>query len=155
MENKKWSVYESNLQSYRSCFLSSQSIMLAVGAIVMGKSKLITIGISIIAILQMIIIWIPVIYYRALLVDFHKFNFGKLFDERGDLVKKFVDKKMLTEHIYCHNSVIRKKVNWLYSDKYCEGRQFKNWRHTRVKIDIGLPVSMIIIWVIYVIYELI
>lgn len=73
--------------------------MLAVGAIVMGKSKFIIISISIIAILQMIIIWIPVIYYRALLVDFHKFNFQKLFDKNGDLVKNLTVKRICLQRI--------------------------------------------------------
>ena len=40
MGDNSWSTYEANLQAYRSNFLSSQSIMLAVGAIIIDKSKL-------------------------------------------------------------------------------------------------------------------
>jgi len=41
-EEGKWSTYESNVQAYRGLFLSSQSIFLAIGAITLEKSSLLT-----------------------------------------------------------------------------------------------------------------
>lgn len=64
MGDNSWSTYEANLQAYRSNFLSSQSIMLAVGAIIIDKSKIATILIAVIAVFQIIYVWLPVIYYR-------------------------------------------------------------------------------------------
>lgn len=146
MENNRWSTYESELQSYRSAFLSSQSIMLAVGAMLIDKGVQLVLIIACIAIFQIVYIWIPVIHYRAILVDFYKFSMESKFDCNGDFIKdRSIDIEPLDEYIYCKNRKVRKKVNCNMSKK----RPFTNWRETRKKIDVIIPCSMIMIWIIY------
>ncbi|MCM1159368.1 MAG: hypothetical protein NC300_11395 [Bacteroidales bacterium] len=149
----RWSVYEANLQSYRSMFLSSQSIMLAVGAIITGKSVIATVVVAIVAVFQIIYVWLPVIYYRFLLVDFYKYSMGENFDAYGNL-KEEKESLMLTEQIYCKNKDIRKKVNSTISVNQNSERAFSNWRETRKKIDIVIPVSMIMLWIMYVLISI-
>ncbi len=57
MNENIWSVYEANLQSYRNIFVASQSIMLAVGAILLDKGKLLVLLVACIAIFQIIYIY--------------------------------------------------------------------------------------------------
>ena len=149
MGDNSWSTYEANLQAYRSNFLSSQSIMLAVGAIIIDKSKIATVLIAAIAVFQIVYVWLPVIYYRFLLVDFHKYCLGDRFDVNGDFVEK-ENGEPLTELIYCKNKKIRQKVNEYLSKEISRERPFGNWRETRRKIDIVIPVSMISLWCIYI-----
>lgn len=150
--NEKWSTYEANLQSYRGIFLSSQSIMIAVGAIMVNESYIITLLLSAIAIFQICYVWMPVIYYRALLVDFHKYNLEEKFDCDGNFLTLNKDCH-LTESIYCKKPEIRKKVNDNLSEII--GKPFKNMRDTRRKIDITLPISIFFIWIIFVFKSLV
>lgn len=149
MGDNSWSTYEANLQAYRSNFLSSQSIMLAVGAIIIDKSKIATVLIAAIAVFQIVYVWLPVIYYRFLLVDFHKYCLGDRFDVNGDFVEK-ENGEPLTELIYCKNKKIRQNVNEYLSKEISRERPFGNWRETRRKIDIVIPVSMISLWCVYI-----
>lgn len=142
-----WPTYEANLQSYRNIFMSSQSILLAVGAIMLKESYIITLLIAAIAIFQICYVWMPVIYYRALLVDFHKYSLGENFNCKGDIIAAN-DDSCLTEEMYCKDYKIRKQVNKNMSKKI--GKPLKNIRHTRRKIDITLPISMFLIWMIYI-----
>lgn len=148
MANDKWTTYEANLQSYRSAFLSSQSIMLAVGAIIINKGLIPILIIAFIAIFQIVYVWIPVIRYRALLVDFHKYNMGAKFDYEGNFVKKA--DKPLTELIYCKNKKVRKRVNCGMYLEVTKERPFSNWRESRKKIDVIIPGSMIVIWILFI-----
>ena len=149
MGDESWATYEANLQAYRSIFLSSQSIMLAVGAIIIDKSKVAILLIAAIAIFQIFYVWLPVIYYRFLLVDFHKYRLGYRFDSNGNFVEK-ESEQPLTELIYCKNKKIRQKVNACLSKEISRERPFSNWRETRRKIDIVIPASMISVWCIYI-----
>lgn len=148
MSDNSWPTYEANLQAYRSIFLSSQSVMLAIGAIIIDKSRIATVLIAAIALFQILYVWLPVIYYRFLLVDFHKYNLGERFDVNGELIKENA-KEHLTELIYCKNKKIRETVNFYISKEISRERPFSNWRETRRKIDIGIPISMILLWGIY------
>lgn len=143
-----WGIYESNLQAYRSNFLSSQSIMLAIGAILIDASALVSLLLSAIALIQMFYVWIPVIHYRAILVDFHKYRLNEKFTVNGEW-KTREDEEPLTELIYCKNKKIRKNVNYIISQKVSRERPFSNWRETRRKIDIIIPLSMTFIWILY------
>ncbi len=149
MDENKWSTYESNMQAYRSCFLSSQSIMLAVGAVLLDKSKIAIIIIAVLSMFQILFVWVPVIYKRSLIVDFHKYNMAKKFDKKGNKIRKN-NKHHLTEIIYCNNRKVRKKVNSKMSKNICNGKTFVNIRKTRMKIDIIIPISMISLWAIYI-----
>lgn len=113
MEDSKWSTNEALLQSYRSCFLSSQSMLVAVGAIVLDKSMIITIIISIIAILHIVCIWFPMIKHRGMVIDFHKYSMGELFDDKGNIIFTSKPNKYLQESTYTQNRVVRAKVNRL------------------------------------------
>lgn len=147
MNNDGWAIYEANLQSYRSDFLSSQSIMLAVGAMIVDKGIKYMLMVSIIAIIQIICIWMPVIHYRSILVDFHKFEMNKIFDNEGNFIIG-ENSESLNEYTYCKNIEVRKKVN--SSMASMSGREkFTNLRATRRKIDIYIPCSMILMWLIY------
>lgn len=149
MSDNSWSTYEANLQAYRSNFLASQSIMLAVGAIIIDKSKIAIILVAIIAVFQILYVWLPVIYYRFLLVDFHKYSLGERFDINGEFFES-ENKNPLTELVYCKNKVVRRKVNNYISTEVSRERSFSNWRETRRKIDLIIPISMIVLWVIYI-----
>lgn len=149
MSDNSWSTYESNLQAYRSNFLSSQSVMLAVGAIIIDKSKIATVMIALIAVFQILYVWLPVIYYRFLLVDFHKYSLGERFSVNGEFVES-ENKEPLTELIYCKNKKVRQKVNYYVSKEVSRERPFNNWRETRRKIDVVIPISMICLWGIYI-----
>ena len=72
----KWAVYEANVQSYRSNMLSSQSFLLAVGAILFDKPWHLIVCVAIIAFLQIWYIWFRVIYSRLKIVDYYKFDIG-------------------------------------------------------------------------------
>lgn len=144
---EQWSINDANLQSYRGFFLSSQSIMIAVGAIMLNNNYVLTLIISAIAIFQICYVWIPVIYYRTLIVDFYKFNLGERFDSNGDLMNES-NQSNLTEKIYCNKPEIRKKVNEHLSINM--EKPFKNMRDTRRKIDCTLPISMLLIWMIFI-----
>ncbi len=50
--NEEWGIYEANVQSYRSNFLSSQSLLLAIGAITLEKNMWLTVIIALIAVIQ-------------------------------------------------------------------------------------------------------
>ena len=149
--DESWPAYEANLQAYRTNFLLSQSVMLAVGAIIMDKSLLALLLVAIISVFQICYIWIPVIYYRALLVDFHKHGLGERFDDRGDPLDENSRSK-LTELSYCKNIEVRKKVNLYLSEEVVRERPFRNLRTTRKKMDAVLPVSMLLIWGVYLLY---
>lgn len=149
-----WPTYEANLQAYRSNFLSSQSIMLAVGAILLDSSKFVIIALACIALFQIIWVWIPVIHFRALLVDFHKYKMDKRFNVDGEWMQESDNKNPLTELTYCKNKSVRNKVNSRMTQYVNKERPFSNWRETRRKIDIVIPASMILIWILYICHAL-
>lgn len=172
--NEKWGTYESNVQMYRSNFISSQSFFLAVGAILLGKSPLwIIIALAIIAAINIWYIWFRIILSRIRIVDFHKFNMGKKFafkiDESGK--KEIImtndsengDYIQIREKDYVASAEIRRGINKLMtqkkelreqwsdsSDKGC----FRNMRTTRIKIDILVPISFSLVWALFVGYSI-
>lgn len=151
MEENKWSTYEANVQSYRSNFLSSQSIMLAVGAITLQESYILTLVIAIIALVQIWYIWFRVIYCRCVIVDYYKFSMYENFDESGNIRTKN-SKSHLSEYAYIKKRKIRKKVNYNMKYIYERDKKFKNMRLTRIKINVILPITMTVIWFAFVSY---
>lgn len=145
-----WAINDANLQSYRNMYLSSQSIMLAVGAILIEKGVILIFLLAIIALVQIYWIWIPIMYYRGVLVDFYKFKLGEHFDWNGDFVEE-ISEHPLTESIYCDSKKIREKVNYIYHDKIYKDKPFSNRRKTRRKLDVLMPISMTLMWVLYII----
>ncbi|HWU98217.1 MAG TPA: hypothetical protein VN114_06870 [Oxalicibacterium sp.] len=126
----RWSINESLLQSYRSIFISSQSFLLAVGAIVSGKSGVVLYATAAISLVMIWAIWFPVVRSRHLIVDYYKFGMMDFCDE-----DEYVNKRD-----------VRDNAN----------RQFKigtNWRKTRKKLDLYTPILVSLVWVVLVIYE--
>jgi hypothetical protein len=126
----RWSINESLLQSYRSIFISSQSFLLAVGAIVSGKSDVVLYATAAISLIMIWAIWFPVVRSRHLIVDYYKFG---MMDFCG-------------EDDYVNKSDVRNNAN----------KQFKietNWRKTRKKLDLYTPILVSLVWVVLVIYE--
>jgi len=158
---ESWAIYEANVQAYRSNFLQSQSILIAVGAITLNKNSFLTIAIATIALIQMWYIWFRVILIRTRVVDYYKFDMQNEFDSQGNKTDLKNNKDFLRENDYISNKknsnniVIRSVVNqnmqchkdWNRKEK------FKNMRATRKKIDLYIPISLTIIWTFLVIYS--
>ncbi len=156
MENDKteWSVYEANVQSYRNFFISSQTFLLAVGAILLDKSSFLLVLVALIGVIEIWYIWFRVVAARIYIVDYYKFSFDDLYDNSGQPLKEGNEK--LHYSTYCSNQKLRKKVNqqftnhkgWNRSDK------FRNFRLTRIKIDIILPVLFTLVWAAFGVYTI-
>jgi hypothetical protein len=125
-----WAVYEANVQAYRGSFNSAQSILLAFGAIIYDKNTWLFILIALLAVMQIWYIWFRVIRARILIVDYHKI---------------FVDPKYripetdITEKIYVEDECARRAFN------EAAGMN-TNWRLSRFKMDILLPILYTSLW---------
>ncbi|MDD5111434.1 MAG: hypothetical protein PHG85_02715 [Candidatus Altiarchaeota archaeon] len=133
----KWQVNEQLLQSYRNMFLSSQSFMLAVGAIAMGKSNLLMALLTIIGLLMIWAVWFPIVRSRHLIVDYHKYQ----------LNSTSPDAKICTETEYVHDMAKRKETNAILGIKH-------EFRPTRFKIDLCLPLLYSLIWILLLAFQL-
>lgn len=134
----KWSINETLLQSYRSIFISSQSFMLAVGAIISGKSIYVFMSIFFAGLVMIWFIWFPCVRARHRTVDYHKFG-GTLDDSKLS--------ELCSEKEYVHNAELRKKANILFGIE-------TNWRPTRRKVDFLMPVIFSFIWFVLLVYEI-
>ena len=134
---EKWSINESLLQSYRSIFISSQSFLLAVGAIASGKSTMVLVATATISLLMIWAIWFPVVRARHRIVDYHKY---------GALLSDAKRSELCSEKEYVHNKELRKKANEAFGIG-------GNWRPTRLKVDLLTPLSFSLIWVVLILYE--
>lgn len=136
----EWSINETLLQSYRSIFISSQSFLLAVGAIVSGKGHAghaVLYAIGAISLLMIWVIWFPVVRSRHLIVDYHKY---------GSKLTESAQSSLCTVEQYVKNSKLRKEANALLAIK-------SNWRETRVKIDGLMPALISSVWLALLIHE--
>lgn len=133
-EQTQWSVNETLLQSYRSIFISSQSFMLAVGAIMWDKNHPVLLIIAVISIVMIWRVWYPVVSSRHKIVDYYKHR------ARLSATKC---KQLCTEDEYVHNKTLRDNANKLFELD-------KNMRETRVKVDIIIPAIFSTIWIILV-----
>jgi hypothetical protein len=133
----EWSINETLLQSYRSIFISSQSFLLAVGAIVSGKNHAVFYAIAAISLLMIWAIWFPVVRSRHLIVDYHKYGSKQPESEQS---------KLCTVEQYVENRKLRRQANELLAIKY-------NWRETRVKLDALMPTLISSVWFVLLIYE--
>lgn len=154
MSEEKWSTYEGNIQAYRSNFLASQSIMIAVGAMLLKESWFLVGIVTFIALLQMWYIWFRVIYVRCIICDYHKFAMYDKFNNQGNIRKNNND-SMLQESVYVKSKKVRKKVNKNMERFYKYSTKFHNMRLTRIKIDIILPITMSIIWITFFVYSIV
>src|SRR5512139_2571148 len=97
----RYSANESLLQSYRSIFISSQSFLLAVGAIVSGKSPWVLYITTVLSLGMIWLLWFPVVRARHKIVDFHKFRTRLSADDQ---------KQLCSEKEYVHDRKLRAKA---------------------------------------------
>lgn len=121
----RWAINETLLQSYRSTFISSQSFLLAVGAIVTGKSGVLVYLTAMVGMLVIWFVWFPVVRARHKIVDYYKYS--------AALDAKSLS-RICSEHEYVHDVDRRREANALLGVS-------THWRETRVKVDVGSPCS--------------
>ena len=134
---ERWSINESLLQSYRQIFISSQSFLLAVGAIASGKSTVVLVVTAAVSLLMIWAIWFPVVRARHLIVDYHKHGASLPEPTRSDLC---------SERDYVHNRELRRMANVTLGIE-------TNWRPTRLKVDLMTPVLFSCVWVVLILNE--
>lgn len=147
----KWVASDSTVQAYRSNFLASQSFLLAVGAILLGKSALLVFLVAGLALLSIWYIWFRVITIRKRVADYYQFGIGDRFnitstqyikdkEKRRDVYNAITDSWDRSEHL--PNGTTKKE-------------KFKTNRLTRLKLDIFIPIIMTLVWVGFIINEFI
>jgi len=153
--DSQWSTYEANVQSYRGLAMSAQSLYLAVGAILLGVGdKLPFFTVLVLAMVTTWYVFFPVIFARCAIVDFHKFNLGSRFDVHGDLRATEADSRLL-ERAYANlwrGRALRARVG---AQIEMPARQrFRTMRQTRLKLDLFIPISVSIVWIVFALYIL-
>jgi hypothetical protein len=134
-----WSVNEALLQSYRSLSYTVQSILLAVGALILeNKNPAVFAVIATISIIQLLL-FARVICVRRIIVDFYKNSLYDKYDENGDHIDKTRSSK---ENFYLEDKEKRNEIN--NDKKLSNSRDF--FRSTRAKLDFGVPLVFLIIW---------
>lgn len=133
----KWSINETLLQSYRSIFISSQTFLLTVGAIVSSKSHAVLYVVSVIGLIMIWGIWFRTVRARHLIVDYHKYGSELPAPEQA---------KLCTAEEYVKNIELRNKANVLFGLK-------TNWRETRINLDLLMPLLLSCVWVVLIIFE--
>lgn len=134
---ERWSANEALLQSYRSIFISSQSFLLTAGAVLTGKSPTLLFVVAGAALVMIWLVWFPVVRAPLRIVDYHKYAAALASEALANLC---------SEHQYVHDPSSRIKANALLGIA-------TNWRATRVKMDILLPILFSALWVALVAHE--
>jgi hypothetical protein len=132
---ESYSMNETLLQYYRTIFISSESFLLTVGAIVVDKSLIVFLLIAGISIYMIWDIWYEVVGFRHLIVDYYKYHIGS--------------KYLCTEDQYVD-------YDEQYRDALNNANQpsFTTWRETRIKMDRLIPTLFTIVWGILILYAL-
>jgi|WetSurSiteA1Bulk_404760.scaffolds.fasta_scaffold00006_17 hypothetical protein len=141
---EKWSINETLLQAYRSIFISSQSFLLAVGAIVSDKSLVVLCVTAVISLVMIWYIWFPVVKSRHRIVDYYKYGL-ELDDTQWSELCEFC-----TENQYVKDDNLYSQANVLLHINIDDGE----WRSTRTKIDLYMPILFSIVWAALVVYEI-
>lgn len=128
----RWSINESLLQSYRSLFISSQSFLLAVGAIMVGKDRVILWCVGGFGLVMIWLMWFPAVRARHRIVDYYKFAAALAPDQRAGLC---------SEGTYVNDRAARRAANALFGID-------TNWRQTRLKLDLLTPVMFTAVWLV-------
>lgn len=126
----KWAINESLLQAYRSTFISSQSFFLAVGAITLDSNPVLVYVTAAVGLFVIWFVWFPVVRARHRIVDFYKYS---------SALKPEDISALCSEDDYVKNAALRAKANRLF-------KLDTNWRKTRMKLDIGMPVLFSVVW---------
>ena len=129
----KWNVHERALNAYRSINISSQAFLVAAGAFLASKQSFLIIPVAFIAILIIWVIWRPIVIARHRVADYYRYaleleplELQKL-EELGD------------GSDYASKNDVRAAANELFKLK-------TNWRPTRMKLDLFLPLFYTLIW---------
>ena len=120
-----------------SAFISSQSFILAVGAIVLDKSTFILFAIATMSLIMIWVVWFPVVVSRHKIVDFYKYR-----------ALKPAEIPDCTEGEYVHDPVKRNQANNVFGVS-------TNWRKTRIKLDLVIPIMFTLVWLLLLGYALI
>ena len=152
-----WSVYEANVQAYRGLSLSTQSLFLTAGAVLLADGLTVPfIAVMAMSLVATWYVWFPVIFARTAIVDFYKYDLGSQFDSTGDRVGPGTGANdRLREGAYAHtaNHALRRRV---YAGKprgdADDARPFKTLRTTRRKIDVVIPTMLTVVWLIFLSY---
>lgn len=158
----KWGVYESNVQAYRGLSLSSQSLYLAVGAILLeGELRAPLVIMFVVAMATAWLIWFPVIFARTAIVDFHKHNLAEHVNVKGGRLDKDAEPGSdaatpLRERDYARvgNRSLRRSVYASVQPEIPEIPNFRTMRQSRMKIDGWMPVLITIVWIAFLIHGL-
>lgn len=153
-----WSLYDSIVQSYRSNMIASQSLLLAVEAILFEKNIYAELLICAIGLFQLWYIWFPVINARAIISDFHKFdalyNFSQMINIYGNVMSK-ENEPPLTEKVYVRDKSVRDKANGNLAILVKDDNLKTNLRITRRKLDRYMPITFTAIWIIIITCQII
>lgn len=164
-------IYDGDVQAYRQFFVSLHSLLLAVGAILLEKSPMLCLIVTIISTVHIVWIWMRVVSTRCLYVDFYKFKLCDYFERDGALIDKSADapEHPLSDTDYVCDKLLREKVNSQMAQ--CSRRsgiyyasaekvrskdppKFKNRRITRIKLDIVTPTLLLIVWFTFAVFSL-
>lgn len=130
---ERWTVNESLLQSYRSIFISSQSFLLTAGAVFSGKQpEYLTYATVTLGLIMIWLIWFPVVRARLKIVDYHKY---------ASALRPRALREICSEHEYVQNASKRKHANQILGIA-------NNWRATRIKMDVMLPILFTALWIL-------
>lgn len=153
-EYSEWSEYDSITQSYRSNMIASQSLLLTVAAIFYDKNSFLVTLVCIIGFIHQWYIWFRVITSRTIISDYHKFNakfdFSKKINSEGYL--NTGTQSELTEEIYVSNATVRKVANHTLAEITGQKKYRTNWRTTRIKLDLIIPLTFTAIWIGLIIF---
>lgn len=158
-EFSQWAIYEGNTQAYRSNMVATQSLLMAVAAIFFDKNTILTLSVCIIGLIIQWAIWFRVISSRMIISDFHKFNalyeFSKKVNDEGMMIDPSdSNQKELTEQIYVKEKDVQKRANAALVQISGNPSLKTNWRLTRKKLDLVLPIVFSIIWIAMIGFKL-
>ncbi len=141
----RWSVNESLLQSYRSIFISSQSFLLAVGAVTFDRYAFLNIILAVMSLVMIWWIWLPVVTARRRIVDYYKFSLSLTAEQQLYYFEHF------TEGQYVSDGKSREQVNDYLENTLQLTHKITDMRETREKVDFWLPFGFSIIWLFFLI----
>lgn len=154
----QWAVYDANVQAYRGLSVTTQSLLLAVGAIVLDDGdSLILLGL--LFLVAMTVSWyvfFPPIFARTAIVDFHKYRLGERFSDKGGPLDSSEDTEPLREKRYAEVSLrghqLRRRIYGALTEEIRDAygpdaAPFRTLRPTRLKFDLVLPLLISLMWI--------
>lgn len=145
---KKWAVYESNVQQYRVLSATVQSFLLAVGSVLFtqkGVPNLLMLLIAVLGVAHILFIWYPIVKARHKIIDYYKYqHYENLSSEKQIELEAYCP-----EHDYVHDESKWREVN----ARFFRRPNLKLWRETRHKLDRVVPAGYVIIWIALVAWK--